>query len=73
VAALRPVGGVGEEVALAAPGGGVELGLGEAAQPPAAGVVDGGAVLVEFAGELADRGRDRFQDAVLAEPGGEGG
>jgi hypothetical protein len=73
VAALRPGGGVGEEVALAAPGVGVELGLGDAAQPPPAGVVDGGTVLVEVAGELADRCRDRFEDAVLAEPGGEGG
>jgi hypothetical protein len=49
MAALRPGGGAGEEVALAAPGGGVELGLGEAAQPTSAGVVDRGAVLVEFA------------------------
>jgi hypothetical protein len=73
VAALRPGGGMGEEVALAAPAVGVELGLGEAAQPASPGVVDRGAVLVEFAGELADRGGDLFQDAVLAEPGGEGG
>jgi hypothetical protein len=39
VAPLRPGGGAGEEVALAAPGVGVEPGLGEAAQPPP-GVVD---------------------------------
>ena len=62
VAAVCPGGGAGEEVLLAAPAGDVELGLGEAAQPPPAGVVDRGAVLVELAGELADRGRYRFQD-----------
>jgi hypothetical protein len=55
------------------PGRDVEPGLGEAGQPAAAGVVDGGAVFLELAGELADRGGGRFQDAVLAEPGGEGG
>ena len=38
--------------------------------PP--GVVDRGAVLLQLAGELAERGRHRFQGAVLAEPGGEG-
>jgi hypothetical protein len=37
------------EVALTAPGGGAELGLGQAAEPPSAGVVDRGAVLVELA------------------------
>jgi hypothetical protein len=61
-----------QEAALAAPASGVERGLAEAALPSAAGVVDDrGAVLVEVAGELADRGRDRFQGAVLAEQGGE--
>ena len=64
--ALSPGGGVAEDVALAAPGGDVELGLGEAGQPAAAGVVDGGAVVFELAGELADRGGDLFQDGVLA-------
>jgi hypothetical protein len=49
-----------EDVALAAPGGDVELGLGEA-RHRAAGVVDGGAVVFELAGELADRGCDRFR------------
>jgi hypothetical protein len=39
--ALSPGGGVAEDVALAAPGGDVERGLGEAGQPAAAGVVDG--------------------------------
>ena len=73
VAAVRPGGGVGEEVPLAAPAGDVELGLGEAPQSASAGVVDRGAVLVELAGELADRGRDWFQGAVLAQPGGEAG
>ena len=67
--ALSPGGGVAEDVALVAPGGDVELGLGKAGQPAAAGVVDGGGVVFELAGELADRGCDRFQDAVLAEPG----
>ena len=56
---LSPGGGAAEDVALAAPGGDVELSLGEAGQPAAAGAVDGGAVVVE----LADRGGDRFQDA----------
>jgi hypothetical protein len=73
VAAVRPGVGVGEEVPLAAPAGDVELGLGEAAQSAPAGVVDGGTVLLELAGELADRGRDWSQDAVLAQSGGEAG
>jgi len=33
----------------------------------------GGAVLLQAAGELAERGRDQVEDAVLAEPGSEGG
>jgi hypothetical protein len=70
---LSPGGGAAEDVALGAPGGDVELGPGEAGQPAAPRVVDGGAVVVELAGELADRGGDRFKDAVLAEPAGEGG
>ena len=72
--ALRPGGGVAEEVALAAPAADVELGLGRGGLAVAGGRSRcRGAVLVELAGELADRGRDRFQDAVLAEQGGEGG
>jgi hypothetical protein len=54
--ALSPGGGVAEDVALAAPGGDVELGLGEAGQPAAAGVVDGGAVVLELGGRA---GRSR--------------
>ncbi len=61
-----------QQVALAAPASGIERGLAEAALPSPAGIVDDrGAVLIEVAGELADRGRDRSQDAVLAEQGGE--
>jgi hypothetical protein len=73
VAAVRPGGWVGEEIPLAAPAGDVELGLGEAAQPPPAGVIDRGTVLVELAGELANCVRCRLQRPVLAQPGDEAG
>jgi hypothetical protein len=59
VAAVGPGGMVGEDVALASPGGDVELGLGEAAPPTAAGVVARRAVVLKLAGELADRGGAR--------------
>jgi hypothetical protein len=53
-----------QEVALAAPASGIERGLAEAALPSPTGVVDDrGAVLVEVAGELADRwAAPRFSD-----------